>query len=308
MKTLNRRAALAAAASLSATAFDSRKLRAADQDAGAKASGKLGPLCVFAKPLQWLTNSELADFLEAGKWDGIEATIRKGGQVDPKNIEEELPRLVDALDAKNKKVVLFASDVNSTSDPLTQRTLEAASKAGIRYYRMSYYRYDISKPILPQIDAFARELESLVKMNRELGMTALYQNHAGAKYFGAGLWDLYRVASQQPKEQLAVAFDIRHATVESGMSWPIHWQMLKPYVGALYFKDFVWEGDKVRNVPLGEGLVKKDFYREIVKNPIEGIPVSIHMEYVDHKKPELIGESKRCVDNDRKATRKLLGL
>ena len=60
-------------------------------------SHNLSPLCVFAKPLQWLSFDALADYLDEYDWDGIEATVRRGGQVEPEKIEE-LGRLVDSLD------------------------------------------------------------------------------------------------------------------------------------------------------------------------------------------------------------------
>ncbi|MEZ6090036.1 MAG: TIM barrel protein [Pirellulaceae bacterium] len=281
----------------------SRLAHAAD---GAQSS--FGPLCVFAKPLQWLSFEDLADLLVQQRWDGIEATVRRDGQVEPDAVRTELPRLVDALAAKGKKVVLFASDINSPDQPDAETTLRTAAKLGIRYYRMAYYRYDLDQPILPQLDQFTKQIETLVSLNRELGMTALYQNHAGTRYVGAGLWDLHRLLESQPKEHLAAAFDIRHATVEAGTTWPVHWSILKPHVGALYFKDFQWRGGKVENVPLGTGLVDAAFFKSLRTQPIEGIPVSVHMEYIDHRKPELIKQSIEAVANDRNAVERLLGI
>lgn len=301
---LNRRTALAITAAVSAGVATGTTVSA--QDTPAKAG--FGPLCLFAKPLQWLTFTELTDLLDRQQWDGIEATIRSGGQVDPERVTEDLPRLVETLATKDKQVTIMASDINSVDQPLTEKVLEVAAKLGIKQYRMKYYKYDMTKPILPQLDKFILQMENLATLNHELGMTALYQNHAGLNYFGAGLWDLYRAASELPNEEIAVAFDVRHATAEAGQSWPIHWKMLKPFVGALYFKDFEWQGAKVENVPLGEGLVKKSFYADLKSAPMSGVPVSVHMEYVDHKKPELIGESVKALAADRLAIRKLLGV
>ena len=63
---------------------------------------------------------------------------------------------------------------------------------------------------------------------------------------------------------------------------------------------------KPKNVPLGTGLVSKDFYKEVQSESFASIPISIHMEYVDHRKPELIDESKRSIASDRRATKRLL--
>ena len=49
-----------------------------------------GPVMAFAKHLQWLSFDELAEFLTEHDLDGIEATVRKGGQVEPENVEPRL--------------------------------------------------------------------------------------------------------------------------------------------------------------------------------------------------------------------------
>ena len=55
---------------------------------------------------------------------------------------------------------------------------------------------------------------------RELGIQPCYQNHSGAKYVGAGVWDMAMLMRDHPPADLAWAFDILHATVEGSTSWP----------------------------------------------------------------------------------------
>lgn len=268
----------------------------------------LGPLCIFAKPLQWLSFDAVGEFLKEIDADGIEATIRPGGQVEPEDAAEAIPRLVEALDKFGKQVTLFASNINAADVAHAESVLRTAAAHQIRYYRMGYYHYDVSRPILPQLDAFAKQMQSLVALNRELGMTALYQNHAGRNYFGGPLWDLQRLLSEMPKAQIATAFDIRHATAIGAASWPIQWRLMRPHTSAIYIKDFHWVNGKPVNLPLGEGQVDREFFRSLRDEPISGAPVSLHMEYVDHRKPELIRKSCEAIRRDRQTLASLLGI
>lgn len=279
----------------------------AERGAGDGERAAWGPLITFAKPLQWLSPTELADFLAAVELDGIEATVRKGGQVEPPQVREELPNLVDALARRQKRVVIMASDINDATDATSRQVLEQAAQLEIPYYRMAYYRYDYSQPILPQLERFSRAIEQLVQLNRSLGIAALYQNHAGATMFGAPLWDLHQVLADQPSDQVAVAFDIRHAVAEATSSWVAAWHLLRPHLGALYLKDFVFTDSGLQNVPLGEGRVPASYYQMLRQNPpAGGLPISVHMEYVDHRKPELIEQSKAAIAADRQTVRRLL--
>jgi hypothetical protein len=43
------------------------------------------------------------------------------------------------------------------------------------------------------------------------------------------------IKDYDPKD-IALAFDIRHATTEGGLSWPIQFNLVKSHNGAAYFK------------------------------------------------------------------------
>src|SRR6202034_1194752 len=142
-------------------------------------------ICAFEKPIQYLDESELATTMAMSGFSGIEATVRAGGRILPKNVEDGLPRLRDALAKRGLEVTIIATDINDTADPHTELVLRTAAKLGIRHYRMGWYQYDLTKPILPQLDVIAAKLPALVGLTHELGMTALYHNHSGADRVGA---------------------------------------------------------------------------------------------------------------------------
>lgn len=258
--------------------------------------------CVFTKPFTSLSFDELADRIAElqidGKTiDGLEAPIRGGGHVEPRRVVDELPALVEALEKRNLRITIMASDINDPADPLTEKVLRTASMLGIENYRMKYYKYDSKADVETQLRELVPKVADLAAMNHEFGVRGLYQNHAGNGYVGAALWDLHPLLDSLDVEDLAIAYDIRHAIVEGGMSWPTTLRMLRRHVGAVYVKDFRWNDAKPENVPLGEGRVTSDAIKRLNLSDFDG-PVSIHEEYLDHRKPELIPDHLEATNRD----------
>ena len=236
-------------------------------------------ICAFEKFLQALSYDELADVIAELGFIGIEATVRKKGHVLPERVEDDLPKMVEALKKRNLEVTTMASDVLNPSDPLSQKVLRTAKRLGINSYRMGFYKYDLKRSILPQLDAIRPQVKELADFNRQLGVTAYYQNHSDAKYVGATLWDMFGLLKEIPKEQIGFAFDIRHCTIEAGLSWPVIYDVVKPHIGALFVKDFEWDGRKAKHVPLGTGRVNPKFFDMVKADKFDG-PISLHVEYL----------------------------
>ena len=264
-------------------------------------------ICVFTKPFNSLTFDELADRISELGFDGVEAPIRKGGHIEPKDVPDELPKLIEALQKRNLEITVMTSDINDPNDPLTEKVLKTASELGVRRYRMKYFKYDFNKPIFKQINEWRPQLKDLAAMNKQFGITAVYQNHAGRNYLGAPLWDLRKLLEGIAVDEIGVAYDIRHATAEGGMSWPVTYHMIRPHIDTVYVKDFVWnDGVKPQNVPLGEGRISADFFQMLKKSGFKG-PISLHEEYLDHRKPELVPTHLAAIKKDFATLKKLLG-
>ncbi len=269
---------------------------------------RIGPVITFGKHLQWLSYEEVAAFLEEQDLDGIEATVRRGGQVEPENVERDLPRLVEALEKRDRRAVVMASDINNAEDPLARRVIATADRLGIPFFRMAYYRYDLDQPVIGQLQAHRRTAFRLAEYLQDFRIRGLYQNHAGANMLGASLWDLHRLLDGVPGGRLAAAFDVRHATVEGGQVWPLLWRLMRDRVGCVYVKDFRWSGRKPVNVPLGKGQVDPDLLRMATTEVAAGTPLSLHMEYIDHRDPSKKTENMKAIAADRKALRQLAGI
>jgi sugar phosphate isomerase/epimerase len=292
----NRRQFLCTSASaISAASFASNFIGTAS--AQEESANHQNSICVFTKPFNSLSFDELAEKIAAIGYDGIEAPIRKGGHVNPMNVADELPKLVEALAKYNIEITVMASDVNDPDDQTTQRVLRTAATLGIKRYRMQYFHYDPNLPVADQLANWHDQVTDLAALNHDFGITGLYQNHAGNKYMGAAIWDLDRVLEGIDPTDIGMAYDIRHATVEGGTSWPTTLRMIRDHIDTVYVKDFVWEGDKVRNVPLGEGLVDKKFFKMLAASHFTG-PISLHEEYLDHKDPALVPQHLSAIKKD----------
>ena len=263
------------------------------------------PICVFTKPLQSLTYDEMADRIAELGFDGVEATIRDGGHIEPKDVEVELPKMVDALKKRGLEITIMTSSINDPNDTMTETQLKVAAELGIQRYRMKYLRYDLNKPVIAQLNNWRPQLRDLAAMNADLGITAIYQNHAGRDFFGAPLWDLGYALNGISKNHIGIAYDIRHATVEGGMSWPVTLNALTPYLNTVYVKDFQWIDKKPKNVPLGEGNIDASFFEILRKSGFNG-PISLHEEYLDHRKPELVPKHLSAMKKDFATLKRLL--
>jgi len=271
MNDLNRRAFLQGAAALAlAPAFA--------QDA--KPAWKVGG---FTKSLQDLSFEKTAQAAVDLGWEGIECPVRAKGHVLPERVEEDLPRMVEALKAKGQELLVAATDIRGADEPLTEKVLRTAAKLGVRLYRLGPLRYKEGTPLPRQLDEFRARLKDLAALNREIGVTGLLQNHSGNGYVGASLWDLHELIKDFDARQMGVHYDIGHATVEAGLSWPTNFALVKDRVGAVIVKDFYWkhtpgEGAKTVWCPIGQGSIHPRFFGILRASGFRG-PITMQFEY-----------------------------
>ncbi len=279
--------------------------------ASAATAPKRNEFCFFTKHLQGLSFDQIADIAAELGVDGIEAPIRPKGHIEPERVVDELPQFVAELKKRNLNLTLMTSGINEVSkEQRTEEILRTAAGLGIKRFRMLYYKYDLSQPIWEQLQAVRPKIKDLVQLCAELGILPLFQNHSGKTYFGAPVWDIYSIMREYPPEQFAFAFDILHATVEGGLSWPLEYALVNQHRGAVYFKDFTWNGrNKSETVPLGQGMIDPAFAQMLVKDGYTG-PISLHVEYLkgDPTDPAVLKEFKAAQDRDFKTLKQWLGV
>lgn len=271
---IDRRRFIGTAAAAVAAAGVSGKLAVADSAAATQPH-----LCSFIKFVQSLSYNDMAAAIKDVGFDGIESTVRKKGHVLPERVEEDLPKQMEACKKHGLDITMATTDVLNVDTPHAEKVLKTCADLGIKMYRMGFYRYDTKRGVMEQLDEIRPRVKELAAMNRELGIAAVYQNHSGNNFVGSPLWDVRYLLEGIPVSEIGSAFDIRHATVEGGLSWALDYDVMKPYIGAVYAKDFVWDDKNAKHVPLGTGRVDGKFFKLHQQSGIN-CPISLHVEYL----------------------------
>jgi len=272
---------------------------------GQQSPAKRFKIVGFTKPFQNLSFDDTADLVAEIGWDGIECPVRANGQILPERVEEDLPRMVEALRKRNLELAVLATDVVSTAQPMTRKVLAAARASGIRHYRLGFMHYRADSPIPRQLEEIRARLRDLAALNQELGLCGGIQNHSGRDNVGAPVWDVCELVKGLDPRHLGVFLDIGHATLEGGLAWPLHVRVTQPHWGAIYVKDFAWQksadGWKARWCPLGEGMVRPEFFQTLVRSSFSGV-ICQHCEY------DLGKDRRESMRKDLRTLKQQLGL
>lgn len=255
----------------------------------------------FTKPFQNLSHQATAETVAEIGWDGIECPVRPKGQIEPDRATEELPKLIEALKQSGKEVTLITTAITRADQPGAEKLLRTAASLGVKRYRLGFMNYHDKSPIPDQLSQFTAALKDVAAMNKEIGICGGVQNHSGRDYFGAAIWDIWTAIKDLDPQYLGSFFDIGHATIEGGLSWPNEARLMAPHMMTVSVKDFLWEkntrGPASKWVPLGEGLIDPAFFKWLRTTSFDG-PISHHAEY-DH------GSGKIMVDKLKRDIRVL---
>ncbi|MCW1922426.1 sugar phosphate isomerase/epimerase [Luteolibacter arcticus] len=237
------------------------------------------PLAVFTKMLEKVPADELAEKIAALGITGIEAPIRAGGHIEPRDVADKLPAFNEAFKKRGLEIVILSSDVDQVK-PEHETVLRTAAALGIKRYRLKHYRYDLKKPIAPQLADIRAKLIDIAAMNKELGVQGQYQNHRGNDYVGGPIWDMVSALDGIDPAQLGLAFDFAHATVEGGNAWELNLHRAASHIVSVYFKDYRLDGRQWNPCPLGEGAVNPKSAALVRQLLPATTPISIHIEYI----------------------------
>ena len=228
-------------------------------------------------PLKY-TPEQMAQTLDEIGLD-LELTLRKQGHITPEKAPDELPPMVAALAKKNRRILWVALDTVRPDEPHWEKAVRVAQQLGVQQYRHRGFKYSSGKPLKAQIANFNSMAKEFAAANKEIGIQAVYQIHAGARMAGSAAWDLDMILDDIDPKLFGVAFDTQHVMVEQGTAWPTAVQLLAPRTVALCVKSFKWDGDNKVNVPLGEGRVKKAIVDQVIAAHGGPLPICIHNEY-----------------------------
>lgn len=247
-----------------------------------QASQKKYPIRIFSKPLDAYDFAFMCDSIKGAGIEGFDLTIRKGGKVEPRDVETKLPELADQAVKQGLLIDMMVTDIISTDDPLTERVLKAASALNVKHYRLGYYEFDFKTGILGSLGKHKASLKKIAKLNDKYNIHGGYQNHAGTRV-GGPVWDLYELLGDLPPEFTGCQYDVRHAMVEGANSWIIGMRLIYPWIKTMAIKDFTWATatgkPRAVTVPMGEGMVNWDLFFKTVKELNISGPLTLHVEY-----------------------------
>ncbi len=214
-------------------------------------------------------------------FDGVELTVRKRGHVLPENVTEDLPKSIEAIKESGLSADMIVSGIIELNQQ-SRTVLETAASLGVKHYRLGYFRYPQTGSIPEALQQFNQQVIELATLNDQLGLQGCYQNHSGTGV-GANMWDVWKLLQGTDPRTMGAQYDIRHAVVEGGHSWPTGLRLIKDRIATIVIKDFRWEKIKgkwqIFDTPLGQGMVDFDAYFKKLKEYGINVPVSIHYEY-----------------------------
>jgi sugar phosphate isomerase/epimerase len=249
----------------------------------AEAAKPRWPIIAFSKPFQKLNAAQTADFISDIGWDGIECPIRAKGQIEPERAADEIPQFTEALRKKGRDIYIATTDITTVGQKHGETVLRAAAKNGIKRIRLGFWRYDLNRSPADQLKEIAPALKDIAAACKDLGLQAGFQNHSGRNYVGAPVWDVFSIIRDLDPKHIGMCFDIGHATIEGGLSWPIEAKLIAPFYTAVFVKDFLWKKN-AKGVwdaawcNLGDGMVSPAFFTELKKSSYAG-PICQHHEY-----------------------------
>lgn len=240
------------------------------------------PVHLFSKHLQFLDYDELAGVAAELGFTGVDLTVRPDGHVRPEMVETQLPRAVAAIRKAGLLAVQITTGVSDAGSELDRRVLTTAAGLGITHYRLNWYHYPERGSLPDALRGFADQLAALSALNRELGLVGCYQNHAG-QLVGASPWELAQLIDRADPAHLGVQYDIRHATVEGGLSWPTGFRLLASRIRSVVLKDMRWERvagrGQVVDTPIGAGMVDFPAYFRLLRESGFRGAVVLHAEH-----------------------------
>ncbi|MCD6308326.1 MAG: TIM barrel protein [Candidatus Latescibacteria bacterium] len=278
-RRMSRRGFLGGAAAYAVTAGAAGTL---PMTALAQEEGAVTKICVFTKHLQFLDYEAMAETAAEIGFDGVDIPVRPGGHVLPERVKDDLPRAVEAVKRNGLDPTMMTTAITGPDSPHAEAVLETGSGLGIGLYRLGYLQYDDAKGVAGSLESFRPQLRDLTAMNMGLGIRGDYQNHAGTNV-GAAVWDIWYAIKGLDPRGIGCQYDIRHATVEGGTSWPLGLKLIRPFIGSLVIKDFKWglaDGKwRVVDTPVGEGMVDFKAFFTMVKDLGITAPITMHFEY-----------------------------
>jgi sugar phosphate isomerase/epimerase len=198
----------------------------------------------YTRHLHWIRSpDEIAEAAIEMTCGGVNPTIQAyPGHIDPTKVGHELPAFVKTMQKHGLRVKqVRGGNATDVSAPNVEAMIGAMGQSGVTHYWIGTDNYDLSKPILPQLDAIKRKVEQFVKVNQKHGTTLMYHTRAGANSVGSVVWDLLYVMKDFDPKQVGFHWDTGHMSHHGSNTWELLMRTAGPYVVGMGWKDRTWE-------------------------------------------------------------------
>ncbi|HEY3756969.1 MAG TPA: TIM barrel protein [Opitutaceae bacterium] len=248
----------------------------------ARAASPAGPIPIIgsAESFRFLETRELAQFASVAGWTGLEASVRKAGQIDPSHVRDDLPDFFNAVQQHGLDMPALATDLFTLRDPDAEGVLRTAAKLGIKRVRLGTWKYDAAKPRDPQLAIIVRDLRELGQLAKEIDIKLGVENALRSDRFGSDVRDLVDVIKQSGQD-IGIYFNPARAILVHGSAAPQAALAESRLMGA-YAEDYLPLGLSPNHQPkaceLGMGVSQPAFFKDLRASGFGGI-VCIRYEY-----------------------------
>jgi len=198
----------------------------------------------YTRHLHWIRSAdEIAEAAIELTCGGVNPTIQSyPGHIDPTRVAQELPPFVKTMQKHGLRVKqVRGGNATDVSAPSLEAMVGTCGQVGATHYWIGTDNYDLSKPIMPQLDAIKRKVEQFVKLNQKHGTTLMYHTRAGANSVGSVVWDLLYVFKDFDPKYVGFHWDTGHMALHGGNMWELLMRTAGPYVVGMGWKDRGWE-------------------------------------------------------------------
>ena len=196
----------------------------------------------YTRHLHWLRSAdEIAEAALEMTCGGINPTIQAyPGHIDPAKVTTELPVFVKTMQKHGLRVKQVRGGNQTDVDPSVEALVGTMAQVGATHYWIGTDNYDLTKPVLPQLDAIKVKVERFVKLNQKHGTTLMYHTRAGANSVGSVVWDLLYVMKDFDPKYVGFHWDTGHMS-HHGAMWETLMRTAGPYIAAVGWKDRSWQ-------------------------------------------------------------------
>jgi sugar phosphate isomerase/epimerase len=206
----------------------------------------------YTRHMHWIRDpDQIAEAAIEITCGGVEPTVQAyPGHINPDKVAQELPAFVRTMQKHGLRVKqVRGGNQTDVSAPNLEPMVATMGQLGVTHYWCGTDNYDLTKPIMPQLDAIKLKVEKFVKLNQKHGTTLMYHTRAGSNSVGSVVWDLLYVMKDFDPKYVGFHWDTGHMS-HHGEMWETLMRTAGPYIVAMAWKDRSWEQ---RLGLLGEG-------------------------------------------------------